>query len=80
MLLHADATYTSDRKLDEFYRVLKQAFSENGSLLASVGQDDNHCLAVHDWEKGKLQHTGPSDARVVSGEGGGPSLARLIDC
>lgn len=42
-----------------------QAFSENGALLASVGQDDNHCLAVHDWEKGKLQHTGPSDTRAV---------------
>ena len=42
-----------------------KAFSENGALLASVGQDDNHCLAVHDWEKGKLQHTGPTDMRAV---------------
>lgn len=33
-----------------------------------MGQDDNHCLAVHDWEKGKLQHTGPSDTRAVSFE------------
>ncbi|CAM9732495.1 unnamed protein product, partial [Sphacelaria rigidula] len=24
------------------------AFSEDGALLASVGQDENHCLAVHD--------------------------------
>lgn len=43
-----------------------KAFSENGALLASVGQDDNHCLAVHDWEKGKLQHTGPTDMRAVT--------------
>ncbi|CAM9673239.1 unnamed protein product, partial [Laminaria digitata] len=43
------------------------AFSENGALLASVGQDENHCMAVHDWEKGKLQHTGPSDTRAVLG-------------
>lgn len=43
----------------------EQAFSENGALLASVGQDDNHCLAVHDWEKGRLQHTGPTDTRAV---------------
>lgn len=42
-----------------------QAFSEDGVLLASVGQDDNHCLAVHDWQKGKLQHTGSSDSRAV---------------
>ena len=34
-------------------------------MLASVGQDENHCLAVHDWEKGKLQHTGPCDTRAV---------------
>lgn len=47
------------------YVMVLQAFSENGSLLASVGQEDNHSLAVHDWEKGSLYHTGPSDTRAV---------------
>ena len=50
---------------DFFPALTQQAFSGNGSLLASVGQDDNHCLAVYDWEKGSLQHTGPSDTRAV---------------
>lgn len=47
------------------YALLQQAFSENGSLLASVGEDDNHSLVVHDWEKGSLYHAGPSDTRTV---------------
>lgn len=55
-------------RLSHKHTKIKQAFSENGALLASVGQDDNHCLAVHDWEKGKLQHTGPSDSRAVRKE------------
>lgn len=58
---------TDAQKTHANARLQFKAFSENGSLLASVGQDDNHCLAVHDWEKGKLQHTGPSDTRAVSG-------------
>eukprot|EP00752_Nemacystus_decipiens_P008508 g7598.t1 len=63
------ATMQTVKVLKGFHRraVTLLAFSENGALLASVGQDENHCLAVHDWEKGKLQHTGPSDTRAVLG-------------
>ncbi|CBJ26175.1 conserved unknown protein [Ectocarpus siliculosus] len=63
------ATMQTVKVIKGFHRraVTLLAFSENGALLASVGQDDNHCLAVHDWEKGKLQHTGPTDMRAVLG-------------
>ncbi|CAM9158468.1 unnamed protein product, partial [Scytosiphon promiscuus] len=63
------STMQTVKVLKGFHRraVTLLAFSENGALLASVGQDDNHCLAIHDWEKGKLQHTGPSDTRAVLG-------------
>lgn len=29
--------------------VLQLAFSPNGKLLASVGQDDDHTVAITDW-------------------------------
>jgi len=33
--------------------VVQLAFSPSGRYLASVGQDDDHCVAIYDWKKGR---------------------------
>jgi microtubule-associated protein-like 6 len=36
-------------------------FSKDGTLLASCGMDFEHCIAVHDWQKGELLFTSRSN-------------------
>eukprot|EP00002_Diphylleia_rotans_P034049 TRINITY_DN7287_c0_g2_i1.p1 TRINITY_DN7287_c0_g2~~TRINITY_DN7287_c0_g2_i1.p1 ORF type:complete len:2704 (-),score=538.32 TRINITY_DN7287_c0_g2_i1:170-8281(-) len=43
-------------------------FSSNGRMLASVGLDDDHSIAIYNWEKG---------AMVANGKG---SKQRILDC
>tara|TARA_B110000305_G_C18802095_1_gene343159 strand:+ start:256 stop:510 length:255 start_codon:yes stop_codon:yes gene_type:complete len=37
--------------------VSQLAFSSDGSLLASAGNDDNHSIAVYDWMANKIIST-----------------------
>ncbi|CAN0001164.1 unnamed protein product, partial [Choristocarpus tenellus] len=43
------------------------AFSDDGVFLASVGQDEQRCLGVYDWENGSLHITGSSTTKRVLG-------------
>ena len=43
------------------------AFSRRGDLLASVGCDDNHSIAIYNWEQGRLLASGPGAKGKVLG-------------
>ena len=40
-------------------------FSKDGTRLASVGQDENHSIAVYDWENGTIQASARGDRKKV---------------
>ena len=49
--------------LKGFHRraVLQLAFSPNGKYLASVGQDDDHSVAIWDWRSKTKVYSDKSD-------------------
>jgi microtubule-associated protein-like 6 len=42
-------------------------FSPDGTLLLSVGQDDDNSLAIHDWQANRLIATSNIDKAKVNG-------------
>jgi microtubule-associated protein-like 6 len=42
-------------------------FSPDGTLLLSVGQDDDNSLAIHDWQSNRLVVTSNIDKAKVNG-------------
>eukprot|EP00636_Phaeomonas_parva_P008104 CAMPEP_0118868616 /NCGR_PEP_ID=MMETSP1163-20130328/12066_1 /TAXON_ID=124430 /ORGANISM="Phaeomonas parva, Strain CCMP2877" /LENGTH=2540 /DNA_ID=CAMNT_0006803335 /DNA_START=188 /DNA_END=7810 /DNA_ORIENTATION=- len=43
------------------------AFNGGGDLLATVGLDDNHSIAIYNWRQNRLLGSGPSDKGKVLG-------------
>ena len=47
--------------------VVLTSFSPDGTLLASVGQDDDNSIAIHDWQAKRMIVTSNVDKAKVNG-------------
>jgi len=55
-------------------------FSEDGSLLLSVGQDDDHSIAVYEWATGTLRGSAKGDRGVVMAIDFLPGSTDFLSC
>lgn len=60
--------------------VSQLAFSPDGRLLASIGADDQHSLAVYEWRRGLLKAWGVTSGRKVLGLAWDPSSSVVLEC
>ena len=72
----------SHRSLEGFHKcaVSLLCFSDSGDLIASVGQDDSHSVAVYNWNSGALVSTAKGDGNKVLAMSFVPGSNDLVTC
>ena len=72
----------SRRSLEGFHKraVSLVCFSDSGDLIASIGQDDSHSIAVYNWNSGALVSTAKGDGNKVLAMSFVPGSNDIVTC
>ena len=72
----------SRRILEGFHKraVSLLCFSDSGDLIASVGQDESHSIAVYNWNSGALVSTAKGDGNKVLAISFVPGSNDIVTC